>query len=105
MNNLQVMIKILKILDENFGNEDFDNDVISAEALGIEKGRCEQLLIEMQRSGLIKGLNIRQPMNGAYEKIVGEPFPLITKDGMEYLNEINLMLLEENGREYMEGRE
>lgn len=105
MTNLQAIVKILKILDENFGNEDFDNDVISADALGIEKGRRDQLLIEMQRCGLIKGLNVSKPMNGAWEKIVGEPFPLITKDGMEYLNETYLQSYKANGREYLEGWE
>ena len=85
MTNLQAAVKILQILDENLGNEDFDNDMISAEALGIEKGRCEQLLIEMQNSGLIRGLHVSKQMGQAYEHIMGEPFPVITKDGMEYL--------------------
>lgn len=85
MTNLQTVIKVLKILNEDFGNEDFDNDVISPDAIGIPKGKWEQLLIEMQHSGLIRGLNVVKAMGEAFEHIRGEAFPIITIDGMEYL--------------------
>lgn len=87
MTNLQAGVKILQILDDNAGNEDFDFDEISAEAIGISTSKWEQVLIGLQESGYIKDLTIVKMMGEKFSHIRGGVYPNITLEGMEYLAE------------------
>lgn len=85
MTNLQAVVKILQILDDNAGDEDFDFDAISAEAVGISETKWEQVLIGLQESGYIKGLTVVKLMGEKFSHIRGGIFPNITLEGMEFL--------------------
>ena len=87
MNNLQASGKILQILDDNAGNEDFDFDEISAETIGISETKWEQVLISLQESGYIKGLTVVKLLGEKFSHIRGGVYPNITLEGMEYLAE------------------
>lgn len=63
MDNFKVMYKILRELEKNMGNEDFDIKNISAEKLKIEFNKWEQILILMQDDGYIKGWFCRKTLN------------------------------------------
>ena len=86
MTNLQAGVKILQLLDDNAGNEDFDFDEISAEAIGISDTKWEQILIGLQESGYIKGLTVVKLLGEKFSHIRGGVFPNITLEGMEYLS-------------------
>ncbi len=85
MNNFKIIYKILKTLDKNMGNEDFDIYSISAETLKISFSKWEQLLIMLQDNGLISGLVLDQDMSDKYRHIVEPINPQITMRGLEYL--------------------
>lgn len=85
MDNFKTIYKILKTLDKNKGNEKFDNYLISAERLGIKFDEWEQLLIELQENGYIRGLPIAQAMSDTFPHIVESVSVRITLKGMEYL--------------------
>lgn len=87
MDNFKIMYKILKMLEKNMGNEDFDIALISAEKLKISFGKWEQLLILMQDDGYIKGLVLSSDLSKVYRHIVEPIKPQITIKGLEYLAE------------------
>lgn len=70
--------------------EEFDSESFNAETFGTNKNRFTALIIQLQKSGYIEGLNIR------CHKVVGTQIlppikPVITIKGLEYLNENSLM--------------
>ncbi len=69
--------------------EEFDVDMISPETLGITKERRDKLLIEMQNEGYIRGISVKQYMNG--NDIVKFRRPEVTIKGLEYLSENSMM--------------
>lgn len=87
MTNLQAGVMILKILNDNVGDEDFDFDEITAEAIGISETRWEQLLISLQESGYIKGLTVVKMLGEKFSHIRGGVYPNITLEGMTFLEE------------------
>ncbi len=56
MDNFKAIYKILRELERNMGNDDFQVYSISAEKLNLSYNKWEQLLILMQEEGYIKGL-------------------------------------------------
>lgn len=91
MRNFKAIYKILKTLDKCKGREDFDYALISAQAMKLEYAEWEQLMIELQISGYIRGLVYTQTVNEKFPHIVEPIRPQITMKGMEYL-ENNSML-------------
>lgn len=91
MDNFKVMYKILRELEKNMGNEDFDIKNISAEKIKIEFNKWEQILILMQDDGYIKGLVLSKNIEQAYRHITEPINPQITIKGLEYL-ENNFMM-------------
>ena len=85
MDNFKVIYKILRGLEKNMGNENFDIKSISADQMKITFEKWEQLLILMQEDGYIKGLVLSNDISSLYRHIV-EPIKLqITIKGLEYL--------------------
>ena len=78
MDNFKAIYKILKCLDRNMGNENFDQNMISAEALKIPEARWEQILIELQRNGYIDGVPYNMTMNDHFPHIGPPITPRIT---------------------------
>lgn len=91
MNNFKVIYKILRELEKNMGNENFDIHNISAEKLGISFEKWEQLLILMQDDGYIKGLVLSSGLGEMYRHITEPIKPQITIKGLEYLENNSFM--------------
>lgn len=89
--NFEVIYKILRHLDRFNGDDEINMEVISPVALGISESKWEQLLIELQINGYIRGLVYTQNINDAFPHIVEPIRPRITLKGMEYLEENGMM--------------
>lgn len=85
MDNFKIMYKILRELEKNMGNENFNIETISAEKLKISFEKWEQLLIMMQDEGYIKGLVLSKDLEQMYRHIAEPIKPQITIKGLEYL--------------------
>lgn len=91
MKDFQIIYKILSILDRHKGDESFDYAQISAEAMKTEYNDWEQLMIEMQENGFIKGLVYGKNINDKFMHLREPICPSITLKGMEYLSENSMM--------------
>lgn len=91
MNNFKAIYKILRLLDKHKGDERFDYALISAGALKIPFEAWEQLMIELQESGYMKGLVYTQSLSESFPHIVEPIRPRITLKGMEYLEDNSMM--------------
>lgn len=89
--NFEVIYKILRHLDRFNGDDEINMAVISASALGISEAKLEQILIELQINGYIRGLVYTQNLGDAFPHIVEPIHPRITLKGMEYLEENGMM--------------
>lgn len=85
MDNFKIIYKILRELEKNMGNEDFDVGIISAGKMKISFEKWEQLLILMQDDGYIKGLVLSTELGKMYRHIAEPIKPQITIKGLEYL--------------------
>lgn len=91
MKDFQIIYKILSILDKHKGDESFDYAQISAEAMKTGYNDWEQLMIEMQENGFIRGLIYSRNLNDKFPHLREPICPVITLKGMEYLAENNMM--------------
>ncbi|MCI6276268.1 MAG: YjcQ family protein [Clostridium sp.] len=90
MDNFKIIYKILKILEKAMDAEEFDNQLISYETLGISKIRWSKIMKMMIDNGYIEGVrNIEY--DGATSPIIKMINPTITLLGLEYLEENSLM--------------
>ena len=85
MDNFNAIYKILKLLDKRKGDEDFDYELISAKAMKMKVSDWEQIMIELQVNGFIRGLVYTQDLTNKFPHIVEPIHPQITLKGMEYL--------------------
>ncbi len=85
MKKLKAAYRILKTPDKYQGKEGFNNQMISADKVGLGYEEWEQLLILMAKRGLIEGVAYEQTPSNPQPKIVGPVHPLITWEGLEYL--------------------
>lgn len=91
MDNFKVIYKILRTLEKNMGNEDFEIKAISAEMLKISYERWEQLLIMLYDAGYINGIVVGQAVEDKFRHVVEPINPSITLKGLEYLSENSFM--------------
>lgn len=91
MRDFKIIYKILKTLDKYKGREDFDYESISAKELKLEFCEWEQLMIELQINGYIRGLGYNQTLSDKFPHIVEPIRPQITMKGMEFLETNSLM--------------
>lgn len=91
MQDFQIIYKILRLLDKHKGDETFDYASISTSALNARYGDWEQILIELQENGYIRGIVYTQDMSSKFLHIVEPIRPRITLKGMEYLSENSMM--------------
>lgn len=89
--NFEVIYKILRHLDRFNGDDEISMEAISAKTLGIAEAKWEQILIELQINGYIRGLVYTQTMGDVFPHIVEPIRPRITLKGMEYLEENSFM--------------
>lgn len=91
MDNFKIIYKILKSLEKNMGNEEFDIESVSAKQLKISYEQWEQLLIMLYDAGYIKGIVVNQDMEEKFRHIIEPIYPSITLRGIEYLSENSFM--------------
>lgn len=91
MNNFKIMYKILKELERNMGNEQFEIVAISAKQLKISYNLWEQLMIMLSDNGFITGIITTRDLEDKYRHIVEPIQPCITLRGLEYLAENSFM--------------
>ena len=91
MDKFKIIYKILKELERNMGNEDFDNYLISAERMKIPYAQWEHLIILLVDSGYIAGVITSKSMPDKFRHIVEPMEPYITMKGLEYLAENSFM--------------
>lgn len=91
MDNFVVIYRILKALEASMDFEEFDEQLISPERLGITKERRDKLLIQMQKEGYISGISVVQYVNLASPSVDIPNSISITIKGLEYLAENSLM--------------
>lgn len=91
MKEFQVIYKILALLNKHKGDENFDYAAISASAFKLTFAEWEQIMIELQENGYIKGLVYTQSLSDRFPHIAEPIKPRITLKGMEYLCENGMM--------------
>lgn len=91
MKDFKIIYKILRLLDKHKGDESFDYQLISASAMKVSFAEWEQLLIELQVNGYIRGLVFTQTLSDKFPHIVEPIRPQITLYGMEFLAENGMM--------------
>lgn len=91
MDNFKAIYKILRLLDKHKGDETFDYAMISAQALKLDFPAWEQLLIEMQEAGYIRGIVYNKGLMDKFPHIAEPIEPTITLKGMEYLANNSMM--------------
>lgn len=91
MDNFKIIYKILRELEKNMGNENFNLETISALKMKVSFEKWEQLLILMQYEGYIKGLVLSKDLEQLYRHISEPIKPQITIKGLEYLAENSFM--------------
>ncbi len=91
MEDHKIIYKVLRLLDKHKGDENFDYELISAKSMKCSFESWEQLLIEMQESGYIKGLVYTQTLSDKFPHLVEPIRPRITIKGIAFLEENSLM--------------
>ena len=64
MDNFRIIYRILRLLEKAMDCEEFDKQIISAEALGISETRWLALLKMLAENGYVQGLDIRKGLQG-----------------------------------------
>lgn len=90
MNNFKIIYKILKTIEKSMDYEEFDNNSISPEVLGISEQRWELFINELVEDGYIAGV-VLVPIMGSRTKKVKLVKPYLTLKGMEFLEENSMM--------------
>lgn len=89
MDNFKVIYRILKALEKSMDYEEFEQEIILPETLGIPAERWKRIIMMLSDEGYIKGVRIIATSTGAV--IIKLLNPAITLKGLEYLNENSLM--------------
>ena len=89
MDNIRIIYRILKALEESMDAEEMDDRIISAEALGVSRPRLLSILRMLLQAGLIEGIAVETDVAGNF--LVSKGRPRLTLKGLEYLNEHSLM--------------
>lgn len=90
MDNFKIIYRILKILEKSLDYENFDNELLSPESLGITRERRDALLKMLLDSGYMEGLKEIKAleMGSSRMQLI---CPRITLKGLEYLSENSVM--------------
>ena len=90
MDDFKIIYKILKFLRDSMDFEEFDNESFQASTFGTNENRFKALLIQLQKSGHIEGLNVKQMLRQSL--VILPPIqPRITIKGLEYLHDNGMM--------------
>lgn len=81
----KIIYKILKTLLKYAGRQDFTNDLISAQRLGITYEEWSYLMILLQKKGYVDGVIYTQTLSQRFPEIVDVDKVCITLEGIEYV--------------------
>jgi hypothetical protein len=84
MDNIRLMYRILKILDDHSGSPVLDGDLLLPRALGATRDEIDAVLVMLAEDGSIRGIEVKEFVNGP--QIVNESRLRITAAGLEYLH-------------------
>ena len=94
MNNFNIIYKILKTLEVAMDCEEFDIEMISADALNISRARWGALMEMMISNNYIKGVTVINSIGGRSVKVSKDV--RITLAGLEYLENNSMMTKAKN---------
>ena len=87
----QTIYKILRTLQKWRGRENFDVALVSAKQMKMDYPDREQLMIELQEGGYIKGLVYSQGLTDQFPHLAEPITPRITLEGIAFLEENSRM--------------
>ena len=87
----RTMYRILKTLLKYAGRQDFTNELISAKKLGVSYEEWSYIMILLQKSGYIEGVQYTQTLSQRFPEIVDIDHVGITLSGIEYVEENTTM--------------
>ena len=90
MEDFRIIYRILRILQKSMDLEEFDQNSISAEALGLSVPKWIRLMAMLLKEGYISGGETWNAMECGYPR-VALTRPELTLKGLEYLEENSLM--------------
>lgn len=90
MEDFRIIYRILRILQKSMDLEEFDQNSISAEALGLSVPKWSRLMAMLLKEGYISGGETWNAMECGYPR-VALTRPELTLKGLEYLEENSLM--------------
>lgn len=90
MDEIRIIYKILRILQNSMDLEEFDRNSISAEALGLSVPKWSRLMAMLLKEGYITGGETWNAMDCGYPRVALSR-PELTLKGLEYLEENSLM--------------
>jgi hypothetical protein len=90
MEDFRAIYKILKVLDRGLDDDEFDQETIGPEALGVSENRRDALLAMLADEGYVSGVTVRHYLDRPQPVVIIES-PRVTLRGLEYLQENSLM--------------
>ena len=90
MDDFKIIYRILKYLRDSMDYEEFDSENFNAATFETNDNRFNALIVQLQKSGYIEGLNIMQMLRQPL-RAVPPLSPRITIKGLEYLNDNGMM--------------
>lgn len=87
----KTIYRILKTLLKYAGRQDFTNELISANKLGVSYEEWSYLMVLLQKSGFIEGVIYTQTLTQRFPEIVDIDRVEITIAGIEYVEENSTM--------------
>lgn len=90
MDNFKIIYRILKILENAMGLEEFDKSLISAESLNLSLPLWSRIMKMLADNNYITGIEVWNSFDCNYPKVAAIK-PEITLKGLEYLNENSIM--------------
>ncbi len=91
MKQFKAIYRILKALARAMGDEVAPLAQIAPEAVGLTEMEWEQILILLQKSGYIEGVQWTQTMSDYSPRLVHPIAPRITLKGLEYVEDNSMM--------------
>lgn len=89
MDNFKVIYRILRAFERSMDNDEFNEELISPDQLGISNSRWKKIMKMLSDERYLDGVIVIETNAG--ELIVKLKSPSITLKGLEYLNENSLM--------------
>lgn len=90
MEDFKKIYEILKILQRSMDCEEFDNESLSPERLGMSLPRWSRIMAILVDEGFISGVEVWNSMECGYPRVLLTR-PEITLKGLEYLEDNSMM--------------